>query len=390
MKKQAINSTICVHAGEHMDCQGAIHTPLYNHSTFGFPSTEAVLDVVKGIKIGNLYTRFGMNPTILALEKKLAALEKAELAYSFSSGMAAETALFMAYCRPGDHIICLGDIYGGTYELLNYNLREMKIETTFLLGSEIDQLESSVNTNTKLLFIETPTNPAIEIFDIEALAEFCKKRNILFVVDNTFASPVNQNPLTMGADLVVHSATKYMGGHSDVTAGVVMGSKEKLQPLWVWRKNLGQVIAPEVAFLLARSIKTLIVRVKTQNQTAFEIAQYLQNHPKIKKVNYPGLPDFAGHEIAKKQMSGFGGMLSFEFNGDGDSTSRMVDKLKVFTIAPSLGGVESLVTQPVTITHYGISPEERLRRGISDNMVRLSIGLEETQDLIDDLQQALE
>ena len=390
MKKQFTGfQTRCIHSGEQLDKEGGIHIPLYNHSTFGFSSTSELLDVVEGRKEGNLYTRYGLNPTIRAVENKLAAIENTDSAFVFSSGMAAETAVFMTYCEPGDKIICIGDVYGGTYELLSVNLKKFLVETTFLLGDELHRLDQISDDKTRLIFLETPSNPNIEIFDIEEIAKFCKKRNILLVVDNTFASPVNQQPLSLGADLVIHSTTKYLGGHSDITGGVVMGSKSMVEPIWMWRKNLGQMMAPDVAFLLARSLRTLAIRVKAQNQNAMEIAMFLQNHKKVEKVNYPGLPDFKGHEIAKKQMSGFGGMLSFEYKGDAKSTSDMVDRLRLFSIAASLGGVESLVTQPITTTHHGMLPEERKRRGIVDNMVRLSVGLENVEDLISDLDNAL-
>lgn len=381
--------TKCIHGGEQLDKEGAIHIPLYNHSTFGFRTTSDLLDVVEGRKEGSLYTRYGLNPTIMAVEKKLATLEDAENAYVFSSGMAAEAAVFMTYCKPGDKIICIGDVYGGTYELLNSNLRQFQIETEFILGSDLHTLENSITDNTRIVFLETPSNPNIEIFDINEIAVLCKKKNALLIVDNTFASPVNQNPLELGADMVVHSTTKYLGGHSDITGGVLMGPKALLEPVWVWRKNLGQMMAPDVAFLLARSIRTLGVRVKMQNHNAMEVAKYLVTHSKVKKVNYPGLPNFKGYEIAKKQMKGFGGMLSFEYDGDAQTTADMVDRLRLFSIAPSLGGVESLVTQPITTTHHGMLPEERERRGITDHLVRLSIGLEDASDLISDLKNAL-
>jgi len=381
--------TKCVHGGEQLDKEGGIHIPLYNHSTFGFNTTADLLDVVEGRKQGNLYTRYGLNPTIRAVEEKLATLEGAENAYVFSSGMAAEAAVFMTYCKPGDKIICIGDVYGGTYELLSLNLAQFQIETEFILGSELHNLENSFTRNTRLVFLETPSNPNIEIFDIDEIARLCKKKNTLLVVDNTFASPVNQNPLELGADIVVHSATKYLGGHSDITGGVIMGAKELLEPVWIWRKNLGQMMAPDVAFLLARSLRTLGARVQVQNHNAMEIAKYLMSHSKINRVNYPGLPKFEGHGIAKKQMKGFGGMLSFEYDGDAKTTADMVDRLRLFSIAASLGGVESLVTQPITTTHHGMPPEERKRRGIKDNLVRLSVGLEDAPDLINDLKNAL-
>ncbi len=383
-------ATRCVHAGDRLDPRGAIHTPLYNHSTFGFTSTAALLDVVEGRAQGSLYTRYGLNPTIRSIEEKLASIEGGEAAWVFASGMAAESATFLAHCRSGDEIVCLGDVYGGTFELLADNLPRLGIRTTFLLGSELDRLDAVMSERTRILFFETPTNPNMEVFDIAALASKARERGALTVVDNTFASPVNQNPLALGADLVVHSTTKYLGGHSDLTGGVVVGSTKLLEPIWTWRKNLGQMMAPEVAFLLARSVRTLVVRVQAQNITAARIASRLEQHPRVLKVNYPGLPSFAGHELARRQMKGFGGMISVVLHGDAASTAAAVDRLRLFSIGASLGGVESLVTQPITTTHHGLTAEERARRGIVDSLVRLSCGLEDVEDLWSDLEQALD
>jgi cystathionine gamma-synthase/methionine-gamma-lyase len=383
-------STVCVHGGEQLDAQGGIHAPLYNHSTFGFPSTQALLDVVEGRVEGNLYTRYGLNPTVRSVERKLALLEGGEAAFLFSSGMAAEAATIFANCRAGDHIVCIGDVYGGTFELLENNLPNFEINTTFLLGSEVGRLAEVMTERTRIVFFETPTNPNMEIIDIANAARITKARGAFTVVDNTFASPVNQSPLKLGADIVVHSTTKYLGGHSDLTGGVVIGPKALIDPIWMWRKNLGQMMAPEVAFLLSRSLRTLVVRVRQQNDTAQTVATFLQGHPKVKTVNYPGLASFSGHAIAAKQMSGFGGMISFVYDGDATATAAVVDRLRLFTIAASLGGVESLVTQPITTTHHGMTPEERQRRGIVDGMVRISCGLEDAADLIADLKQALD
>ncbi|MBI4756740.1 MAG: aminotransferase class I/II-fold pyridoxal phosphate-dependent enzyme [Betaproteobacteria bacterium] len=409
-------STRCVHAGELDDAHGSPHTPVYNTTTFRFSSTAELLDVVDGRKPGSLYTRYGLNPTIASLERKLAALEGAEAAWAFCSGMAAEAALFLTHGRRG--IVCLGDAYGGTLELISAQLPLLGIPGHFLLGSELRKLDELLSQGAGLVFLETPTNPTLEIFDIHAIAKMAHAHGALLAVDNTFATPVNQNPLALGADCVVHSCTKYLGGHSDLTAGALMGAKELLAPVWNWRKNLGTTIAPEVAALLARSIRTLPVRVYRQNATAQAVAEAMVRHPRIRRVLHPGLPDFPGHALAKKQMvgpprsqtplaappggahaslgrpgegmAGFGGMLTIEVNGTGEDATRVADRLKLFALAPSLGGVESLVTQPCTSTHHGLAPEERARRGISDAMLRLSIGLEDAADLIADLNQALE
>ena len=381
-------STRCVHAGELADAHGSPHTPVYTTTTFAFPSTAAILDVVEGRVAGSLYTRYGMNPTIQALEAKLAALEDAEAAFAFASGMAAETAAFLAHGREG--IVCIGDAYGGTLELIGSQLPLLGIPTHLILGSELDRLDGLLAAGARLVFLETPSNPTLELFDIAAIAARAHAHGALLMVDNTFASPVNQQPLALGADLVVHSATKYLGGHSDITAGALMGAKALIEPVWPWRKNLGTTPTPETAALLARSLRTLVVRVEAQNASALLIARAMAAHPKVARVLYPGLEDFPGHDLAGRQMSGFGGMLSLEVAAAGADASLVVDRLRLFAIAPSLGGVESLVTQPVTTTHHGLTPEERARRGISDALIRLSVGLEDPQDLIDDLIQALD
>ena len=382
-------STRCIHTGDARDPQGAITTPLYSHSTFAFPNTQGALDVVEGRTKGNLYTRYGFNPTIRSVEQKLASIEGGEDAWVFGSGMAALSATFISHCKAGDHVVCVGDVYGGTYELLSLNLPNIGITTTFLLSSELGKLESAIRDNTRVLFFETPTNPNLEVFDVAALAKIGHSRGLTVVVDNTFATPVNQNPLALGADLVVHSTTKYLGGHSDLTGGAVIGSSKAIEPIWGWRKSLGQTMAPEVANMLARSLRTLVVRVKAHNESAGVLARRLTEHPRVERVNYPGLSSHPQHAIARQQMRGFGGMLSIVVRGDAMATAAVVDKLKLFSIAVSLGGVDSLVTQPVTTTHHGLPPEERQRRGISDGLVRLSIGLEDTDDLWADLSQAL-
>ncbi len=380
-------ATLCVHAGELEDAHGSPHTPIYTTTTFAFPSTAAILDVVEGRKAGALYTRYGLNPSIQALETKLAALEGAEAALAFASGMAAETATFLAHGRAG--IVCIGDAYGGTLELIGAQLPLLGILTHLLLGDELDRLDALLANGARLVFLETPSNPTLEVFDIAAIAARAHAHGALLMVDNTFASPVNQQPLALGADLVVHSATKYLGGHSDLTAGALMGPKALVEAVWPWRKNLGSTLAPETAALLARSLRTLVVRVRAQNASALAVAQALQGHPRVARVLYPGLASSPGHALAACQMTGFGGMLTIEVEGGGAAASQAADRLTLFGLAPSLGGVESLVTQPCTTTHHGLTPEERARRGIADTMLRLSVGLEDADDLIADLFQAL-
>jgi cystathionine beta-lyase/cystathionine gamma-synthase len=380
-------ATRCVHAGELEDAHGAPHTPIYNTTTFRFPNTAAVLDILEGRTRGAIYTRYGFNPTLFALEEKLAAIEDAEASLAFCSGMAAEAALFLTHGRGG--IVCIGDAYGGTMELIASQLPTLGVPTQLLLVPELDQLEAALAKGASLVFFETPTNPRIEVIDIGAVADVAHRRGALVAVDNTFASPVNQNPLAHGADLVVHSATKYLGGHSDVTAGAVMGPKALVEPIWNWRKNLGTAIAPESAALLLRSLRTLGVRVERQNASALAIAQAMARHPRVVRVFHPGLPDSPGHAVARRQMRGFGGMVTLELALSGAQATAVVDRLRLFALAASLGGPESLAIQPAFSTHYGLGPEERARRGIGDNMVRLSIGLEDVADLLADLDQAL-
>ncbi|MGC4027692.1 MAG: aminotransferase class I/II-fold pyridoxal phosphate-dependent enzyme [Steroidobacteraceae bacterium] len=380
-------ATRAIHGSSHKDAHGSPHTPIYNTTTFVFPTTADLLEVVDGKKPGAFYTRYGMNPSIIAVEETLAGLECAEQAWVFCSGMAAAAALFLAHGRDG--VVCVGDAYGGTLELLSAQLPLLGIKTRFLLSSEQDRLDDLLADGSKLVFIETPANPTLELLDIRAMGVRAHAKGALLAVDSTFASPVNQRPLELGADIVMHSATKYLGGHSDLTAGALMGSKEVLAPVWNWRKNLGSMIAPETASLLSRSLRTLVVRVRQQNASAQAIAEAMMRHPQVARVFYPGLPQFPGHALAKRQMHGFGGMLTIEVKGDGAAAMRMAEKLRLFALAPSLGGAESLITQPCTTTHHGLSAQERARRGITDAMLRLSVGLESPADLIADLEQAL-
>ena len=380
-------STRSIHAGEIHDPLGSPHTPLYDTTTFRFDSTESLLDVVEGRKPGYLYTRYGTNPTIERLQARLASLDGAEAALAFSSGMAALSALFLTHGRRG--VIGIGDTYGGTLELLTRQLPELGIKADFLLGTDVGGLDELLGGGAGLVFFETPNNPTLGIVDIRRAAAIAHAHGALCAVDNTFATPVNQQPLALGADIVMHSATKYLGGHSDITGGVLCGARCLLEPIAPWRKNLGQMLAPETAHLLTRSLCTLSVRVERQNATALAIATMLAAHPRVLRVMYPGLPDFPGHALAAQQMSGFGGMLSFEIDGTGEDAARVVDRLRLITLAPSLGGVESLVTQPATTSHHDLSPEQRHQRGISDSLVRLSVGLEDSRDLIADLNQAL-
>ena len=380
-------ATRIIHNRRHKDAFGSPYSPVYNTTTYRFENTADLLDVIEGRSDGNLYTRWGTNPSIQELEQGLAGLENAEAALGFASGMAAISATLLAHGRNG--IVCVGDLYGGTQELLKNHCQALGIPVTFLFREEQDQLAETLNEPGKLVYFETPANPNMAILDIRTIAETAHQHGALVAVDNTFASPINQKPLELGADLVLHSATKYLGGHSDLTAGALMTSASLAKPVVAWRKNLGQLIAPETAALLSRSLRTLPLRVRQHNENAMAVAQAMEQHPKITKVHYPGLPSFEGHELAKRQMTGFGGMLSIEVGGGQQAAEKVADSLKVFLLATSLGGVESLVSQPSATSHHGLTREERLKRGIGDGMLRLSVGLEDAEDLIADLNQAL-
>ena len=380
-------ATQIIHNRRHKDSFGSPYSPVYNTTTYRFPDTASLLDVIEGRTPGNLYTRWGSNPSIRELEQGLACLEEAEDALAFASGMAAISASLFAHGRNG--IVCVGDLYGGTQELLTKNFQPLGIPVTFLLQHNPEQLASALSNPGMLVYCETPANPTLAILDIQNLAEQAHARGALLAVDNTFASPINQRPLALDADLTIHSASKFLGGHSDITAGAVMASAKRIKPIALWRKNLGQILAPETAALLSRSLRTLPVRVRQHNENAMKVANAMADHPVIEQVLYPGLPSFPGHASATRQMNGFGGVLTIEIKGGREQAAKVADSLKVFLLATSLGGVESLVSQPCNTSHHSISREDRERRGITDGMLRLSIGLEDASDLIADLNQAL-
>ncbi len=380
-------ATRAIHAHGRADPNGSPHPPIYNTTTFAFPDTATLLDAVDGRSHAAFYTRFGDNPTIAALERTLASLEEGEGARAFASGMGAIAALFLTHGRGG--VVCLGDAYGGTLELAGEQLPALGIPSWLLLGDELERLDEAVTAGAGLVFLETPTNPALEVFDIAALAERVHAHGALLAVDNTFASPVNQRPLTCGADLVVHSATKFLGGHSDLTAGTLVGPEHLLAPVGHWRKNLGSMPAPETASQLLRSLRTLVARIERHNGNAQAVAEAMQDEPAVARTLYPGLPEFPGHALAARQMDGFGGIVTLELTGGREAATVTADRLALFQLAVSLGGTESLVTQPCTTTHHDLSPTERQRRGISDAMLRLSVGLEDPADLLADLRQAL-
>ena len=376
--------TRAIHAGQEPDpTTGAIMTPIYTSSTYVQESP--------GVHKGYDYSR-SVNPTRKALESCIADLEGSNYGFAFASGMSA-SATVLELLNSGDHVIAMDDLYGGTYRLFeNVRKRSAGLEFTFCDLSDLNTLESSINKNTKMIWIETPTNPLLKIADLSAISEFAKKHNLIAVCDNTFCSPFVQNPLDFGFDIVVHPATKYLNGHSDLIGGVVVCSSEKedlANEILYLQNAVGSIMNPFDSFLLLRSLKTLPVRMERHCSNAKEIANFLESHKAIEKVIYPGLASHPQYEIAKKQMKGFGGMISVVLKGGLDSATRFLEKTKIFSLAESLGGVESLIEHPAIMTHASIPREVREEIGISDGLVRLSVGIESLEDLVDDIENAL-
>ena len=337
---------------------------------------------------GYEYSRTG-NPTRTALEEAIASLESGKFGLAFASGLAATTTV-LNLLKTGDHIVAGDDLYGGTYRLLEKVVKNWGITTAYVDIDSIADFDTAIQPNTKLIWIETPTNPLLKIIDIAALANIARKNNIILVVDNTFASPYFQRPLELGADIVVHSTTKYLGGHSDIIGGAVVTSNEQIySELKFYQNAIGAVPSPFDSWLVLRGIKTLAVRMREHEKNALFLAEFLEKHPQIERIYYPGLPSHEQHQLAKAQMSGFGGMISLELKDGFAHVELFVSRLKLFLLAESLGGVESLVCYPTKMTHGALPEAERLKRGIKDNLVRLSVGIEHAQDLQADLENAL-
>lgn len=374
--------TLYIHAGTEPDpATGAIMTPIYQTSTYAQPAP--------GVNKGYEYSRSG-NPTRAALEKALAEIEYGNYGLAFASGLAAEDAI-IRLLSPGDEVIAANDMYGGTYRLFTKVFAKYGIVFHFVDFQNLENIENAITEKTKLIWSETPTNPLLNITDIEKVAAIANKHNILLCVDNTFASPYLQNPLKLGAHIVVHSATKYLGGHSDVVLGaVVVNDKELNDKIQFYQNASGGVPGPQDCFLVLRGIKTLHLRMQRHCENGEKIAHFLRQHPKVSKVHWCGFEDHSGYEIAKKQMRGFGGMVSFELKNDSwDEVKRVLSSTKLITLAESLGGVESLMNHPATMTHASIPREERIKNGLNDGLIRLSIGIEDAEDLIKDLDQAI-
>ena len=375
--KKGIN-TICTHEGEIKDevFKGAI-SPLYMSTSYAYEDVDI-----------KRYPRYFNTPNQEALCKKIAALENAEAALIFGSGMAAISTTLLAFLKAGDHIVLQNQIYGGTHNLILEEFDKYAISYSFTKGMEVSDFEAEIKDNTRVVYIETPSNPLLQLTDIRGIAELAKSRNLVSMIDNTFASPVNQNPIDFGIDVVIHSATKYMGGHSDICAGAVASSKVYMERIFQLAKNLGGSLSDYTVWLLERSLKTMGLRVRAQNENAQKLAEYLSGHSEVKQVYYPGLKDHPQYELAKSQMHGFGGMLSFELK-NAQMTPDFQKALKLIKSSMSLAGVESTLLSPAKTSHALLTEEERQQQGITNGLIRFSVGIEETEDLIADLEQAL-
>lgn len=364
---------------------GPMSLPIYQTSTFEVTDNDEQLRVTGS---DSYYTRYG-NPTNTVAEKTVAALENTDAALTFSSGMGAITSTIMALLKSGDHIVAQRDIYGGTYKFLSQWLPKFGVETTFVDTTDYRQHQQAIRPNTKLLYVESPTNPAIRVVDMQRTAALAKGHGLISMIDSTFGTPVNQRPADHGFDLVMHSGTKYLGGHSDLICGVVSGRKELVEKILATRTTIGNCMDPHASWMLVRGMKTLAVRVARQNENAMRVADFLEQHAKVRRVHYPFLKSHPQHALARAQMTGGGGMVTFEVEGTGEDARRVSEALRLFTLAPSLGGVESLVCIPVLTSHLSVPDEERRKMGVTEQMIRLSVGIENADDLIADLEHAL-
>ena len=362
--------------------------PLYLTATYQFDNSDDLIDVVQN-RSGYIYSRWD-NPSVMEVEETLAELEGYDRSLGFGSGMAAITTAIMANIQAGSRIVAMQELYGGTFEFLNDVLPKLDVQTVFINCRHTEEILKEIDKGLSILYLETPTNPLLRVVDVKPLAEAAHRNGAIVLLDSTFASPINQHPVDLGVDLVLHSGTKYLGGHHDVTTGFVCCNHPHFDNIWTYRKILGGVMDPMSAFLTLRGLRTLDLRIQRQNENAMKVAEFLETQDKIKAVHYPGLASHPDHDIARRQMTGFGGMLSFEIDADFNRTKRFMDRLLKIKLATSLGGVTSLANQPITNTHAALSPENRAKAGVSESLVRLSVGIEKTEWLIRDLQQALE
>lgn len=383
-------ATELIHTGDDDDLGAArpLTTPIYETTTFVFDNAQEVVAYNEGRSAKYLYSRY-TNPTVVSLERKLAKLDRAEAALAFSSGQGATTTILMALLRAGDEVVCSAAIYGGTLHLMADLLAHFGVQPRFVSLEELARPERLFGERTKMVWFESPINPTLRCVDVAAIAAACRARGVISVIDNTFASPMNQQPIALGVDLAMQSATKYLGGHSDVTAGAVSGSKALVGRIEKVRRMVGTVLDPQPAYALGRSMKTLPVRIQRHNANAQAVAEFLARDPRVSQVFYPGLPGHPDHAIAKRQMSGFGGMVTFDLGGSFERAERAYDRLQLVKRAASLGGVESLVSLPVITSQWGHTDAQLREAGVTRGMMRLSVGLEDPEDVIADLDQAL-
>jgi cystathionine beta-lyase/cystathionine gamma-synthase len=365
---------------------GPVGTPIYQTSTFEVIDNDEQQRVTT---TDRYYTRWG-NPTNTVAEQAVAAIEGVEAALTFASGMGAITTTILALLKAGDHIVAQRDIYGGVTKFFSQWLPRVGIETTFVNTNNFDQAAQAIRPNTKMLYLESPTNPALRVVDFKKAGELARQHRLISMIDSTFGTPINQRPAEYGIDLVMHSGTKYLSGHADLTCGVVCGRQELMDQIWETRTTLGNCMDPHASWMLIRGLKTLAVRVARQNENALRVAEFLDQHGKVRRVHYPFLKSHPQHAVARAQMSGGGGMVTFEVEGRGEDARRVSEAMRLFTLATSLGGVESLVSIPVLTSHAMISAEQREEMGVNEQMVRLSVGIENGDDLIEDLERALQ
>jgi cystathionine gamma-synthase len=381
-------STLAVHGGEdRLKYADSVTVPIVQTSTFIFQDEYDIAEYTSGKKKRFEYARYG-NPTVRTAELKLAALEGAEEALLFDCGMSALTHALLALLSSGDHIILTSDVYKKTLQFAQKDLSRFGI-TSSIVAPEVGAIAAAVRPETKMIFSESPTNPYVHVIDTPGVVKVAKKAGAIVFIDSTFATPYNMKPIEFGADLVIHSATKYLAGHNDLLAGVILGRADLVNKIKLFQKTTGGNLDPHCAYLLIRGLKTFALRVKCQNETAMKVSRHLEAHKKIKQVWYPGLASHPAHKIAIKQMSGFGGCLSFEVNGQLKDVQKFLRNLKVIQMGPSLGGTESLITHPATITYYDMTRKQRYELGITDQLVRLALGVEDVEDIIADLDQAL-
>ncbi|HQA87339.1 MAG TPA: aminotransferase class I/II-fold pyridoxal phosphate-dependent enzyme [Bacteroidales bacterium] len=382
--------TKLIHAGAFEEPYGSATVPIYQTSTFKFKSAQHGADCFLGKSDGYIYTRIG-NPTIKALERNIAELEGGFDGIATSSGMGAVSSVYMALLGAGAHIVSADAVYGPARGILETDFSRFNVEATFVNTSRIENIKAAIRPNTKVLYIETPANPTMEMTDIAACAKLAKEHNLILVVDNTFCSPYLQKPLALGADVVLHSVTKFINGHADIVGGVIVTKNEELyKKIRHSMVYLGCNMDPTQAFMVLRGVKTLSIRIERAQENAMKVAEFLSKHPKVAWIKYPGLPSYPQYELAKKQMNGFGSMMSFGLKGGYEAGRKMMDHVHLALLAVSLGGVETLIQHPASMTHAGISKENKLAAGITDDLIRFSVGIEDINDIIEDLKHALE